>query len=259
VKVIASERIPIKMWLEDIEDGALEQAKNLANLPFAFKHIAIMPDCHQGYGMPIGGVLATKRVVIPNAVGVDIGCGMCAVQTSLTDIDRDTLKKIMGEIRKVIPVGFKHHSEPQDPELMPDTINMGFVVANEYQSALHQLGTLGGGNHFIEIQKGSDDFIWIMIHSGSRNLGKKVADYYNKVAIRLNEKWCSSVPKKWELAFLPMDTPEYKDYMVEMQYCVDFALANRKLMMERIKDIFYTEFDCAIGSPINIAHNYAQM
>lgn len=260
MKVIASEKLPIKMWLEDIEEGALEQAKNLANLPFAFKHVAIMPDCHQGYGMPIGGVLATKRVVIPNAVGVDIGCGMCAVQTSLTDIDRDTLKKIMGEIRKLIPVGFEHHEKGQDPELMPDVDNMRVVVAKEYQSALHQLGTLGGGNHFIEIQKGSDGYVWIMIHSGSRNLGKKVADYYNKQAVMLNEKWCSSVPKKWELAFLPMDTDEYKNYLCEMQYCVDFAFANRKLMMYVIHDILIDAFPSMIFQPmINIAHNYAKM
>ena len=104
-QVISTEQIPIKMWTDDIEDGALEQAKNLANLPFAFKHVAIMPDTHQGFGMPIGGVLATKNVVIPNAVGVDIGCGMCAVQTALKEIDTETLKEIMGEIRKVIPVG----------------------------------------------------------------------------------------------------------------------------------------------------------
>lgn len=261
MKVIASERLPIKMWLDEVEDGALEQTRNLANLPFAFKHIAIMPDCHQGYGMPIGGVLATKRVVIPNAVGVDIGCGMCAVQTSLTIHDINPhLKTIMGEIRKFIPVGFKHHLGPQDPELMPDANNMKFVVANEYQSALRQLGTLGGGNHFIEIQKDGEGGIWIMIHSGSRNLGKKVADYYNRLAVQLNEKWCSSVPKKWELAFFPMDTDEYKDYMREMQYCVDFALANRKLMMNVIQDILIDAFPSVSFWPmINIAHNYAKM
>lgn len=261
MKVIATEKLPIKMWLEDIEEGALEQAKNLANLPFAFKHVAIMPDCHQGYGMPIGGVLATKRVVIPNAVGVDIGCGMCAVQTSLTVCDINPyLKTIIGEIRKFIPVGFKHHEGTQDPNLMPDANNMGYVVANEYESALHQLGTLGGGNHFIEIQKGSDGYVWIMIHSGSRNLGKKVADHYNKQAVMLNEKWCSTVPKKWELAFLPMDTDEYKDYMREMQYCVDFALANRKLMMGVIQHILADTFSEIDFQPmINIAHNYAKM
>jgi len=110
-KVISTEKIPIKLWLNDIEQGALEQAKNLANLPFAFRHIAIMPDSHQGYGMPIGGVIATKNIIVPNAVGVDIGCGMCAIKTSLTEIDTDTLKKIMGEIREQIPVGFNHHKE----------------------------------------------------------------------------------------------------------------------------------------------------
>src|SRR3990167_2137483 len=120
MKVISSEKLPIKLWLEDIEDGALEQAKNLANLPFAYKWISIMPDSHQGFGMPIGGVMATKGVVIPNAVGVDIGCGMCAVKTSLTEIDQESLKKIMGKIRKKVPVGFAHQSKLQDTRLLPN-------------------------------------------------------------------------------------------------------------------------------------------
>jgi len=108
---ILNTKIPLKIWAEDIEEGALEQAKHLTELPFAFKHIAIMPDAHQGYGMPIGGVMATKDVIVPNAVGVDIGCGMCAVKTSLTDIDTETLKRIMGEIRKAIPVGVGNYPE----------------------------------------------------------------------------------------------------------------------------------------------------
>lgn len=107
-KVIATEAKPIKMWLEDLEETALAQAKNLANLPFTFKHVALMPDCHAGYGMPIGGVIATKGVVIPNAVGVDIGCGMCAVKTSLPSIDKDSLSRIVDLIKEVIPVGFNH-------------------------------------------------------------------------------------------------------------------------------------------------------
>lgn len=249
------------MWLEDIEDGAVEQIKHLANLPFAFSHIAIMPDSHQGYGMPIGGVLATKDVIIPNAVGVDIGCGMCVVKTSLTEIDTETLKKIMGEIRKQIPVGFAKHQEAQDESLMPEDnywLDVSTVVHNERENALKSLGTLGGGNHFIEIQKGSDGHIWIMIHSGSRNLGKQVADHYNKLAIELNAKWHSGVPKEWELAFLPIDSEEGQAYIREMNYCVDFALANRKLMMERIREIFFAlPMTVAFDSIINIAHNYA--
>ena len=110
-KVISTEKIPIKMWTNEIEENTLEQAKNLANLPFAFKHIAIMPDCHFGFGCPIGSVVALKNIISPNLTGVDIGCGLSAVKTSLTDIDRETLKKIMGEIRKVIPVGFNRHKD----------------------------------------------------------------------------------------------------------------------------------------------------
>ena len=264
MKVVSSEKLPIKMWLENIEEGALEQAKNLANLPFAFKWVSIMPDSHQGYGMPIGGVLATKDVIISNAVGVDIGCGMCAVKTSLTEIDILTLKKIMGEIRKQIPVGFNRHKEKQDESLMPTGYwNNGKmeIVSQEYQNALTQIGTLGGGNHFIEIQKGSDGHIWIMIHSGSRNFGLKIAEHYNKLAIKLNELWYadSGVPKEWELAFLPLESAEGKAYICEMNYAVEFALANRKLMMENIKNIFTEITKCSFDEIINIAHNYARL
>ena len=258
MRVVATERIPIKMWLEDIESGALEQALHLANLPFAFRHIALMPDCHQGYGMPIGGVLATKNVVIPNAVGVDIGCGMCAMRTSLTKIEKEDLLTIVKRIKNSIPVGFNHHVVPQDERLMPPYAEDYPIVSQEYKSALHQLGTLGGGNHFIEFQKGDDDHIWVMIHSGSRNLGKKVADYYNKVAIFFNERWYSSVPKGHDLAFLPIETEEAKSYLREMQYCVEFALKNRLLMLEKIKEILKYTIHIAFDEPINIAHNYAR-
>jgi len=257
------------MWLEDIEDGAVKQLTNLANLPFAFKHVAVMPDCHQGYGMPIGGVLATKEVIIPNAVGVDIGCGMCAVRTSISfaDMNIDLLKKIFGRskenqggIRSAIPVGFGHHSKKQSESFMPTLpiLDKG-VVSEEYNSALHQVGTLGGGNHFIEIQKGSDGFVWIMIHSGSRNIGLKVAKHYNDVAIELNKKWHSSVPHEHELAFLPFDSIQGKQYIQEMEYCVEFAFCNRKLMMDNIKAEFYKQIKCEFDEMINIAHNYARM
>jgi len=265
------QKVPIKLWLEDIEEGAMQQAMNLANLPFVFKHVAIMPDSHQGYGMPIGGVIATEKVIIPNAVGVDIGCGMCAVKTSIKveQLDNETLKNIMNEIRKKIPVGKIHQKEEQDQALMPMLLMYNSrvpICSREYRSALKQLGTLGGGNHFIEIQKDTNGYVWIMIHSGSRNLGKQVADHYNKVAIRLNEEWYSSVPKEWQLAFLPMDSEEGEHYLSEMKYCVLFALANRKLMMDRILDIFRCSMikdgmvTIVDNEPmINIAHNYARM
>jgi tRNA-splicing ligase RtcB len=261
-KIIDTERIPIKLWLDEVDDQTLYQAKNLANLPFAFKHIALMPDAHSGYGMPIGGVMAADKVIVPNAVGVDIGCGMCAVKTNLRinpDI-RKRLKDIVGDIRERVPVGFKHHKRAQDENLMPEgyEIDNLEVVSSEYESALRQLGTLGGGNHFIEIQKDKEDYIWIMIHSGSRNLGKKVADHYNKLAKKLNKRWNSPVPPKADLAYLPFTTTEAHMYYYEMNYCVDFALANRKLMLTRVQEVFRHYFPNIIfGEIINIAHNYA--
>lgn len=269
MRVISDNKLPIKMWLADIEDGAVKQLTNLANLPFAFKHIAVMPDCHQGYGMPIGGVLATKEVIIPNAVGVDIGCGMCATKTSIKteEMNQELLKKIFGGskenqggIRTMIPVGFNHQSKKQDIALMPQSeLLEGGVSQKEYNSALSQVGTLGGGNHFIEIQKGSDGHIWIMIHSGSRNIGLKVAKNYNDIANELNQKWHSVVPKEYELAFLPLDSIQGKQYIQEMEYCVEFAFCNRRLMMDRIKEVLYENTNCSFDPMINIAHNYARM
>lgn len=257
-QVISSERVPIKMWLDDMEEGAIAQAKNLANLPFAFKHIPIMPDSHQGYGMPIGSILATKEVVVPNAVGVDIGCGMCALKTHLENIDQKKLKKVMGEARKMIPLGFNWHKEDQDAGLMPEGNNELLVVNRHYAKALKQIGSLGGGNHFIEVQKGNDGFIWIMIHSGSRNLGYNVAKWYNNAAIRLNERYHSQVTKKMELAFLPIETPEAKAYIKEMNYCVEFALANRKLMMTRMVEAMQKVVgDFTYDEIINKSHNFA--
>ena len=255
-------RVPIKMWLDDIDENALLQAKNLANLPFVFKHVALMPDSHMGFGMPIGGVIATRDVIIPNAVGVDIGCGMCATKTSLNEIDTNVLKKIMSGVRQLVPLGFKHHKEAQDESLMPsiEHVPENGIVRQEFESATRQIGTLGGGNHFIEIQKGCDNHIWIMVHSGSRNIGLKVAEHYNKLAITLNQKWYSCVERKLDLAFLPLETQEGQDYLLEMQYCIDFAFASRMLMMERIKSVFADIFGDSFYTTdfINIAHNYAR-
>lgn len=270
-QVISTEKKPIKLWLDDIEDGALGQAKNLANLPFIFRHIAIMPDSHLGYGMPIGGVMAAEGVIVPNAVGVDIGCGMCAVKTSVVGLDQIALKKIMGGsrefkggIRSAVPVGFNHHSKRQDESLMPPGVDFDDarlpIVKREYYSALKQIGTLGGGNHFIEIQQGNDGFVWLMIHSGSRNIGFKVAHYYNELAVALNERWRAPVPKNWQLAYLPLETEEGRAYQEEMQYCVDFALASRSLMMSRAKACLAEVVgDVEFSEVINVAHNYAAM
>jgi len=265
MRVITSEKLPVKMWTRDVEQGAMDQIINLANFPFAFGHIVILPDCHQGFGMPIGGVLPTEKVIVPNAVGVDIGCGMTAVRTSLTNVKQDVLKMIMAEIRRQVPLGFKHHEKAQDTSLMPDLRSSEFkiheltVLAREYKNALYQLGTLGGGNHFIEIQKGADNFIWVMVHSGSRNIGKQVADFYNRLAVELNKKWNIRGTSDKQLAFLYLDSTEGQKYMAEMNYCIDFAFASRRLMLDRIMSIVadYIKDRIQFAEPINIAHNFA--
>jgi len=233
MKVIREgKNLPIKMWLDDAEDGALEQAKHLAALPFAFKHVALMPDCHQGYGMPIGAVMATKGTIVPSAVGVDIGCGVYAAKLfDDQEVSPDQLKKWMGEIRKVIPMGFNEHESPCEHMIEPETL----IAKSRYEAAAKQLRTLGGGNHFIEFQQDERGGIWVMLHSGSRNLGYRVCQYYSKQAKELNKKWHTVVDPKWDLAFLPI--AEAQGYLAEMRYCLYYAGYNRQAMMHAILDI----------------------
>ncbi|MBW1615758.1 MAG: RtcB family protein [Deltaproteobacteria bacterium] len=259
-KIIRTERLPIKLWTNRIEEGALRQAKNLANHPCAFKHIAIMPDVHEGYGMPIGGVMAIKEALIPNAVGVDIGCGVCAVKTDVDNLEKKQIKTIVYKIKSAVPTGFKWHSTPIYKDKMPkiSSEELNPIACKEYKKAVRQLGTLGGGNHFIELQKGKDNYIWIMIHSGSRNLGKQVADIYNRYAIKFNEKLSDPIPKNRQLAYLPINNTKGRQYKAEMEYCVAFAFANRQAMMEKSLEIFSDVAGAIKCEPlINIAHNYA--
>ena len=253
----------VKIWTNTVEESAMNQITNLTTLPFLYHHLAIMPDVHAGVGMPIGGVLACKNAVVPNAVGVDIGCGMCAVKTNwnVNDIPVEVMRKqIMSGIRKLIPLGKLHHNHAQDKKYLPEghDIDAMTVVKSQLKDIRFQVGTLGGGNHFIELQKDEENNLWIMIHSGSRNLGRMVGTYYDKIASALNEKWHSAVSPEIHMAFLPNDTPEFKDYWREMEYCVSFALCNRKLMMERIQGVLSDALPSIEFEPmINIAHNYA--
>lgn len=293
VKYVKNEnRVPIKIWLpsiEYVEESCIEQANNLSNLPFVFKHVALMPDTHSGYGMPIGGVIATKGYIIPNAVGVDIGCGMGYVQTNIPSaLLRETitpngslLKVIIDTILQNIPTGFSHHSQRQScytlekarKRLSEDVdyfIVMGasksHMLIDEIEAGYYQIGTLGGGNHFIELQEDENGMVAIMIHSGSRNFGYKICRYFNNVAKELNEKWFSSVPSEWQLSFLPLDTDEGKSYKAWMDLALDFAKENREKIMIKVKEILfnllkrYTDFkDIETPLEVNAHHNYAAM
>jgi tRNA-splicing ligase RtcB (3'-phosphate/5'-hydroxy nucleic acid ligase) len=254
-------KVPVKSWCPEPERGAIEQINHAASLPMAFHHVSLMPDAHQGFGVPIGGVVALKNAISPALVGVDIGCGMCALATPIQDLGRTEAERIVALIKELVPVGFAHHTSAASRDLMPQPAGNMLITLREFDSARYQLGTLGGGNHFIELQRDPDGHLWIMIHSGSRNLGKQVADYYSRVAANLNSKWHTEVPAAWQLAFLPLDSDEGHNYLREMNYCVDFALANRKRIMEfvieAIKQSLHITLDPA--GMINIAHNYAAM
>ncbi|MDD2646306.1 MAG: RtcB family protein [Bacteroides sp.] len=253
-------RLPLYTWLdqEDIEESCMQQVVNLSNLPFAYHHIALMPDAHTGYGMPIGGVLATIGEIIPNAVGVDIGCGMMACKTNIQNYDIHKIEQIINSIKQSIPVGHQWRKKPLTNKL-PDYSTLP-VVKKHAKDALLQLGTLGGGNHFIELQKDKDNYLWVMVHSGSRNIGKQVADYYNKIAVQLNKKENSPVPKSHSLAHLSMNSSVGKTYLKEMQFCVDFAKLNRDLMFQEIQNVLVQYYpSISFGEIINIEHNYARV
>jgi len=255
--IINGEKLPIKTWTEAIEGGALQQARNLAGLPFAFSHIALMPDVHEGYGMPIGGVLATTGgFIIPNAVGVDIGCGVVALQTGATAVTAEQVRQVLARARELIPVGFKHHRQPQPWDGF-DVAPSIPIILRELASARRQLGTLGGGNHFCSVEKGSDGHIWLMVHSGSRNIGLKVASDYNKLAKEINKKR-KLVPREFDLAPLNLAEETGKEYFAAMQFCLDFARANRELLAKRFHDAFAAAVPAAaVLSRVEIHHNYA--
>lgn len=281
--ILGKDNFPIKIWLESIEDiekSCLEQAYHLAELPFLHKWVCLMPDTHTGMGMPIGGVIAAEDVIIPNAVGVDIGCGMCFVSTNvkfeeIQDIrtpNGNIVSGIIGDILRNIPVGFSHHKEPQDSytlfcaENELDKYERDIELLGQIDAGYFQIGTLGGGNHFIELQVDDEGYMGIMIHSGSRHFGKSVCDYFHDRARELNKKWHSSVKDEYKLAFLPTDSKDGKAYLNWMNLCLDFAYENREKMMLKTKAIFekhmkkYSDIQ-TIEYPIevNCHHNYAAL
>ena len=258
--------VPVKSWCKDLEDGAMAQAADLARHPVVFQHVALMPDCHQGYGMPIGGVIACKNAVIPNAVGVDIGCGMGAVRTSVdvSDTTRDLLRDIVKMVKETVPCGEgKAHKKAQSWEGFDEDIDSyqdrKWFSGHVRDLACRNLGTLGGGNHFIEIQAGDDNHVWLMIHSGSRHLGNVIARFYNERAIELNRKWHSPIPNK-DLAFLPVNTTEGQDYIKDMNFALAYARENRRRIMCKFMAAFQSVFkDAEFGKAVNIHHNYAAL
>lgn len=251
-------RVPIKVWCpEDYMGDALEQALHLAYHSVIFKQVDLMADAGYGYGMPIGCVIACDDAVIPNAVGKDIGCGMRFIRTNLkiSDVSIETLEKIRQLIKQLVPVGFNSHENKLN-NMLDFPYDAGPVTKQRADIIGYQLGTLGGGNHFIEIQVDEEDYVCFMIHSGSRNFGEKINRYHNKIAQKMNAKWHSKVDPKWDLAFLPIGSKEANDYIKDMDFAIKYAVENRRLIAELVIDAVLKYCHCMFFPNIDVKHNY---
>ena len=261
----SEQRVPIKLWSNggSVEPQALQQLKNMSTLPFVFKHVAAMPDVHLGIGATVGSVVATEKAIIPAAVGVDIGCGMMAVKTPI-DYRRvqDKAKEIRHSIERSIPLG--HHSNKKATEAVEKW--QGWERKPETSKKLEdrsllQLGSLGGGNHFIEICLDTENCVWVMLHSGSRNIGKTLAEMHISSAKGLMKKMMISLPDP-DLAYLTEGTEEFQNYIRDLLWCQEYAAQNRAEMMTRVlKDLSYAVND---RKPVlrilevNCHHNYTE-
>ena len=264
---------PIKIWTDDVEASALTQLKNLSRLPFISSNgVACMPDVHAGIGSTVGTVIATERAVIPAAVGVDIGCGMNAVRLSLKASDLpDNLKPLRDAIESKIPLGAGGRLQKEEDlneryKRLPSTefylcedLN-AIVKGNYWEKAGSQLGTLGSGNHFIEVCIDENQDVWIMLHSGSRGIGNMIGTHYIAKAKRQMEKFFISLPDD-DLAYFPEDTEDFNNYMNAVGWAQNYALENRRLMMEKVIEVMRKELPVEFTitqEAINCHHNYVE-
>lgn len=262
--------VPIKLWtdISEVESQALTQLRNIGNLPWVFKHVAVMPDVHYGKGATVGSVIAMQDAISPAAVGVDIGCGMAAVKTNLTANDLpESLKEIREKIEKAIPVGFNSHDSHvvskiirygKDKNLFKDLYNRFYDLSEKVHTlkskSLNQLGTLGGGNHFIELCLDTENNVWLMLHSGSRNIGKELAEYHINIAKKLAHN--ESLPDK-DLAVFLSKTKEMQEYRHDLMWAQSYAYLNRAVMLGLYIQVLQGIFkNIKTEEPIMCQHNY---
>ena len=258
---IKGSRVDVKVWTRasEIEGSALAQLKNIAALPWVFHHVAAMPDVHFGKGATVGSVIAMKDAVSPAAVGVDIGCGMAAVQTSLRAKDLpDDLKRLRSDLEAAVPVGFAWHDEAVESRaasaLWEEFGDLAPSVQKLSGKARLQLGTLGGGNHFIELCLDTDQNVWLMLHSGSRNIGKELAEIHIGIAKKLAHN--RDLPDR-DLAVFLAGTPEMRDYRRDLFWAQRYARANREIMIDLCLGVLRRRFpQMETEEPISCHHNY---
>lgn len=265
ITTVPGRHVDIKMWtrVEDVEPVAMQQLRNISSLPWAVKHVAVMPDVHFGKGATVGSVIAMRDAVSPAAVGVDIGCGMTAVRTSLTASDLpEDLGGLRSAMEKAVPVGFGMHrdaafgtKDASDWQQFWHAFDdLTPAVRARAERAVNQMGTLGGGNHFLEICLDTDDRVWVMLHSGSRNIGNELAQHHISVARGLAHN--NSLPDP-DLAVFLSGTPQMAAYRHDLYWAQDYARRNRSVMLRLVSDVLRKRFHkIGFDEPISCHHNY---
>ncbi|HAO34323.1 MAG TPA: RtcB family protein [Candidatus Competibacter sp.] len=270
-RIITKAKVPVKIYTDDVDPQALTQLTNIAQLPFIHSHVAAMPDVHVGIGATVGAVIPTKGAIIPAAVGVDIGCGMNAVRLSLKAGQLpDNLKPARAAIEAAVPVGFAMHADkPGVPASAVRALDGGLdrivgkhpgllkMQKNVERVWAHQLGTLGGGNHFIELCLDENQDVWVMLHSGSRGIGNIIGRYFIDLARKDMGKHIANLPDR-DLAYLQEGAEHFDDYVEAVRWAQDYATANRREMMRLILDALGRQLPpfTLTREAINCHHNY---
>ncbi len=272
VQVLREGRVPVQVYTGDIEPAARQQLVNISQLPIVHHHVAAMPDVHLGIGATVGSVIPTLRAIIPAAVGVDIGCGMIASRLSLTanEVDEKSLRKVFDQIGRDVPVGFRQHDErdARTATALPFARELKKIRQKhpgidkrigKHSSWVRQIGTLGGGNHFIEVCLDEAGRVWVMLHSGSRGIGNAIGTYFIELAKKDLEKNKIHVPDR-DLAYFPEGARHFDDYVEAVGWAQDYARANRIEMMELVLEALrrhLPSFEVS-GEAVNCHHNYVE-
>jgi len=279
VQQVFKGRVPVKIYTNDLDEMATEQLKSMADLPFVHSHIAAMPDAHGGMGATIGSVIPTKGAIVPAAVGVDLGCGMMAVKLGLTASDLpDSLSDMRSSIEASVPHGRTCHGGAGDKgawsdtpndvldywsktgieKILPDVLDRHPKLMKGHVNTHRHLGTMGTGNHFIEVCLDESQNVWVMLHSGSRGVGNRVGSYFIQLAKKEMQRWFISLPNK-DLAYLVEGSEHFEDYVRSVGWAQDFAMANREIMMTNTLLAMSASLGRGfeiLDSAINCHHNY---
>ena len=269
IKLMIDAKVPVKIWTDDIDPQSRAQLFNIAQLPCVFSHVAAMPDVHLGKGATVGSVIATKGAIIPAAVGVDIGCGMVAQRLSLTAAELpDSLSAARDAVERAIPLGpggshrsAQIHGNDSIAQRFSDLTGKHPALAKRFRpdTMARQLGSLGSGNHFIELCLDEADAVWVMLHSGSRGVGNQIGQHFIEIARREMERHMIRLPDR-DLAYLTEGSAHHDDYIEAMLWAQDYAAANRAQMLKlalRALGAYLPAFTVT-REAVNVHHNYAQ-